>query len=106
MGRLLHSLYVNSCQRGFIKKQSKAYAVRRSSRTCHRLDQGQMRLARPHPGGLFEDGAAQTQTLDPEIAVSCRTALSTHGQRGRPHQGLLLIWEQVTSLLCPDTQLS
>ena len=44
------------------------------------IDQGQMRLVRPYPGELFEKAAAKTQMLDPEIAVSCLTALDTHKQ--------------------------
>ena len=47
------------------------------------IHRGQMRLARPYPGGSLERAAAEIQKLDPEIAIDCLTALGTHGQLGQ-----------------------
>ena len=46
------------------------------------IDWGQMRLMRPYAGEPFKNVATEPQMLDPEIAVSCLPALSTHGQPG------------------------
>ena len=46
------------------------------------IDWGQMRVARPCPGGLINQAAAGTQSLDPETAETCITKLGIDGQPG------------------------